>query len=135
MAVRNSLGADTAKYRRERKRSTRAVVLGPRVTTATKLLPELKIIPVFALDLTTADSDGQLWDFDSKVMGERACKKVREERPLLFIGSPMCTAFSTWQRINDKIGCPVTVAVEKRRAVGHLDFCCQLYRGQLGNCR
>ena len=38
----------------------------PRVTAATKLLPELKIIPGFALDLTTADTDGALWDFDSK---------------------------------------------------------------------
>ena len=72
IAVLNSLGADTAKHRRERKRSMRAVVseiYSPRrVTAATKLLPELKIIPGFALDLTTADVDGQLWDFDSKAM-------------------------------------------------------------------
>ena len=107
------------------------------MTAATKLLPELKIIPGFALDLTTADSDGQLWDFDkcSKVMRERALKKVREERPSLLVGSPMCTAFCTWQRINDKIRCPVTVAAEKRRAVEHLEFCCQLYREQLRNGR
>ena len=84
----------------------------PRVTAATKLLPELRLIPGFALDLTTADVDGALWDFDSKVMRDRAMKKVKEERPQLLIGSPMCTAFSTWQRINDKIRCPVTVAAE-----------------------
>ena len=64
-------------------------------------------------------------------MMERALKKIREERPLLLIGSPICTAFSTWQRIDDKIRCPVTVAAEKRRAAEHLEFCTQLYREQL----
>ena len=57
------------------------------MTAATKLFPELRIIPGFALDMTTTDIDGQLWDFDSKVMRDRAIKKIREERPLLFIGS------------------------------------------------
>ena len=97
MAVLSSLGADTAKYRRERSKSIRAVVSEiyspPRVTAATKLLPELRIIPGFALDLTTADTDGQLWDFDSKAMRERDLKKVREERPLLLIGPPHVHSF------------------------------------------
>ena len=47
----------------------------------------------------------------------------------------MCTAFSTWQRINDKIRCPVTVAVERKRAVEHLDFCMELYREQMRHGR
>ena len=51
-----------------------------------KLLPELKLIPGFALDLTTADVDGRLWDFDDKVMRERAMRKVKEERPQLLVG-------------------------------------------------
>ena len=63
MAVLNSLAADTAKYRRERSKSIRAMVSEiyspPRVTAATKLLPALRIIPGFAPDLTTADTDGQ----------------------------------------------------------------------------
>ena len=125
--------------RRERSKSIRAAVSEiyspPRVTTATKLLPELRIIPGFALDLTTADTDGQLCDFDSKVMRERALKKVREERPLLLIGSPMCTVFSAWHRINDKIRCPGSVAADQRRAVEHLEFCAQLYREHLKNGR
>ena len=45
MAVLNSLGADTAKYRRERSKSIRAAVSEiyspPRVTAAIKLLPEI----------------------------------------------------------------------------------------------
>ena len=130
MSVIRSLGGDHQRYKRECKRAVQAIVSEiyspPRVTAATKLLPELRLIPGFALDLTTADVDGALWDFDSKVMRDRAMKKVKEERPQLLIGSPMCTAFSTWQRINDKIRCPVTVAAERKRAVEHLDFCIEL---------
>ena len=78
-----------------------------------KLLPELKLIPGFALDLTTCDSDGASWDFDMKHMRDRAMSKLKNEKPLLLIGSPMCTAFSTWQRINDKVRDQFTVAMEK----------------------
>ena len=108
----------------------------PRVTAAaTKLLPELRLIPGFALDLTTADVDGRLWDFDDKVMRERAMRKVKEERPQLLIGSPMCTAFSTWQRINNGIRDPMVVAAERKRAVMHLEFSIELYREQLRHGR
>ena len=107
LSVIRSLGGDHQRYKRERSRAVKAVVSEiyspPRLTAATKLLPELRLIPGFALDLTTADVDGALWDFDSKVMRDRAMKKVREERPQLLIVSPMCTAFSTWQHINNLI--------------------------------
>ena len=135
LAVVRSLGGDRGKYKRERARALRAVVSEvyspPRVTAASKLLPELKLIPGFALDLTTADDDGSSWDFDSKVMRDRAMKKLKEEKPLLLVGSPMCTAFSTWQRINAKIRDPYVVECERRRAVMHLEFCIELYREQL----
>ena len=100
-----------------------AVYSPPRVTAATKLLPELRLIPGFALDLITADADGALWDFNMKVMRDRAMKRVKEERPMLLVGSPMCTAFSTWQRINHFIRDKYVVEAEKRRAVMHLEFC------------
>ena len=87
------------------------------------------------MDLTTADTDGALWDFDNKVMRDRAMKKLKEERPMLLVGSRMCTAFSTWQRISDKIRDPYIVECEKRRAVVHLEFCVELYREQLRNGR
>ena len=87
----------------------------PRVAAAAKPLPELKVIPKFALDLAVADHAGRWWDFDHKVVRDRACKKVVEERPMLLVGSPMCTAFSTWQRINDNIRDPMTIAVEFNR--------------------
>ena len=63
------------------------------MTAATKLLPELKIIPGVALDLTTADTDGRLWDFDEAEMRDRTLKRIAEEKPMLSVGLPMCTYF------------------------------------------
>ena len=54
---------------------------------------------------------------------------------MLLIGSPMCTAFYTWQRIDDKMLSPVTVAAEKKRAVEHLELCIELYREQMKHGR
>ena len=82
MSVINALGGNAGKYKRERKAAIRAVVSEiyspPRVTAAAKLLPELKIIAGFALDLTVADSDGRLWDFDDVVM--RPCAQAASRR-------------------------------------------------------
>ena len=47
----------------------------------------------------------------------------------------MCTAFSSWQRINDKIRDPAVCAAEKARALVHLSFCVELYREQLKHNR
>ena len=139
LSVVQALGGSSTQYKCERQTGIRAVVSEiyspPRVTAATKLLPELKIIPGFALDLATADVDGKLWDFDSKIMRNRAMQRVKDERPMVLVGSPMCTAFSTWQRINDKIRDPVGVAAEKKRAVVHLEFCIKLYREQMRHGR
>ena len=118
MAVVRALGGDSQRYRRERSKAVKAIVAEiyspPRVTAAAKLLPELRLIPGFALDLTTEDSDGRKWDFDEKEMRDRAKQRLADEQPMLLVGSPMCTAFSTWQRINDKLRDPVTVAAERR---------------------
>ena len=139
LSIIKTLGGDQNKYRRERQRAVRAIVSEvyspPRVTAATKLLPELQLMPGFALDLTTVDSDSRPWDFDEKVMRERALERVRREKPLLLVGSPMCTAFSTWQRINNKIRDKYVVEAEKKRAVMHLEFCIELYREQLKHGR
>ena len=67
MNVVRALGGSDRKFRRHRNKALKAVVsemyLLPRVTAAAKLLPELRVLPGFALDLTTADEDGPLWDF------------------------------------------------------------------------
>ena len=92
MNVVRALGGSDRKFKRHRDRALQAVVSEiyspPRVTAAAKLLSELRVIPGFALDLTTADEDGSLWDFDSKVMRDRAMARVWSERPLLLTSSP-----------------------------------------------
>ena len=89
MSVINALGGNAGKYKRKRKAAIRAVVSEiyspPRVTAAAKLMPELKMIPGFALDRTVADSDCRLWDFDNVVMRDRARKRLLSERPMLLV--------------------------------------------------
>ena len=43
----------------------------------------------------------------------------------------MCRAFSTWQRINNKIRNPMIVAKELKRIKEQLEFCAELYREQI----
>ena len=97
MSVIGALGGNAGKYKRERKAAIRAVVSEiyspPRVTAAAKLLPKLKMIPGFALDLTMADTDGRLWDFDDVVMRDRARKRLHDERPMLLV-DPRCVLHS-----------------------------------------
>ena len=40
------------------------------------------------------------WNFDLEADRERAKKKIREEKPMLLVGSPPCTFFSTLQELN-----------------------------------
>ena len=44
-----------------------------------------------SLDLATCDSKGRPWDFDLPVMRQAAIDHVVRDKPLLLIGSPMCT--------------------------------------------
>ena len=84
------LGGNVKKYRRERARAMRRLVAevysAPRVTQMLKHMPGLGLVPGFALDLTTVDTDGRSWDFTDSEMRERARRKVREEKPFILIG-------------------------------------------------
>ena len=70
LGVVRVLGDCSSQYQRERGKSMRAIVSEiyspPRVTAATKLQREIKIILGFALDLTTADTDDRLWGFSTR---------------------------------------------------------------------
>ena len=61
LSVVRSLAGNVGKYKRERNQALKAVIRevysAPRNTAAIKLLPELRLIPGFALDLTTIDED------------------------------------------------------------------------------
>ena len=98
------------------------------MTAATKLLPELRCVPGFALDLTVQDEDGRPWEFDIAENRQRAREMVLMQRPMLLVGSPMCTAFSTWQYINRQKRDPSVVSREYVRAMVHIRFVMELYQ-------
>ena len=99
-----ALGGQRAGYQREWKQAVRRMVAevysAPRVTKALKLLPILKLLPGFALDLSGEDDEGQSWDFTRAQMREKARALVLKTKPLLLIGSPPCTQFCSWQTLN-----------------------------------
>ena len=89
----------------------------------------------FALDLTVIDpEDGMPWDFGRPEKRQKAYRMVQEEKPMLLIGSPMCTAFSNLQKFNRR----KNPAMHQRMldyAVMHISFCISLYRLQMAEGR
>ena len=131
-----NLGADPRSYRREKKRAFRNIVSEiyspPRVTDMIRKVANGKLLPGFALDLTTVDpDDGQPWDFDLKVKREKALKLIREQKPMFVIGSPMCTAWCTWQALNAQKRPRHVVQREGEKARLHLEFAASIYREQV----
>ena len=78
------------------------------------------------MDLTVPDQNGEPWDFSWPSMRIKAVKLLDEQKPILLVGIPMCTAFSTWQLINDKKRDPKIVKSEKKSGRGHLSWMCKL---------
>ena len=93
------------------------------------------ILPGFALDLTTNDTDGRHWDFDEEEMRDRAWAKIKSEQPLVLIGSPMCTACNAWQHINNSKRDPAITSKEYERGLSHFRICSELYEYQLSQGR
>ena len=58
--------------------------------------------PGWSLDLSTTNAAGRPWDFNLPECLVEAKRLVLEKRPLLLIGSPMCTWFSQLQNLNQK---------------------------------
>ena len=129
-----SIGGHTMKYAREMRKQVRAVlseIYSPeRVTAAAKLLPGLGIAPGFALDVTRCNDKGEPWDFDIAARREEALAKVESEKPMMLVGSPMCTAFCAWQKLNEHKKDPERAKAEWAKAMVHLKFVCQLYELQ-----
>ena len=99
------LGAHTGAFKRENRKAYNRIVSEiyspPRVTRMASSLPSLKVLPGYAFDITTNDpDDGEPWDFDAPAKREKARRLIREQKPLFLVGSPMCTAWCTWQRLN-----------------------------------
>ena len=64
------------------------------------------------------------WDFNNEEQRMRAVNYIEKEKPMLLIGSPMCTAFSQLQRLNAKNAHSVT---KMKEAINHMKFVTKLY--------
>ena len=60
---------------------------------------------------------------------------MEEQEPMFLIGIPMCTAFSSWQRLNALKRDPEVVRREYIKAMVHMQFVCELYRVQMDSGR
>ena len=134
------MGSSGRHYRRDGRRAMRKIVSEiyspPRVT---KLMRELKsryLVPGFAFDLTVADEDGTPWDFSDPDKREKARRRLREQKPYVLIGSPMCKEFSTWQRLNEaRSKDPEAMQRARIAATVHIDFVASLYEEQIDGGR
>ena len=69
----------------------------PRMTQMAK---QVRMKAGFALDLTTTDDNGVVWDLSKANMREKALKLQMETEPIMLILSPPCTMLSSLQNIN-----------------------------------
>jgi len=134
LALTVSLGGCNSRSRATLGRRYRAVVLEvyspPRVAQAAAILADLEIDPGLSLDITTCDEFGVPWDFNKKSMRAKARRRFDEQGLGLFVGSPMGTAYSAWQRIS-KIRSPIEHKKKLREARVHRKFVCELYELQM----
>ncbi len=131
------LGSTGRSHRRETRRACRRIVSEvfspPRVTALLKETRHRHLVPGFALDLTVIDpDDGQAWDFNDPLKREKARRMIHRQKPYLLIGSPECTAFSTWQALNiARSARPEQLRRQKIASTVHLKFMTELYQDQV----
>ena len=83
-----------------------------------------------AFDMKLAKEDGTHWDL-SKPEEQQQCRNILERRrPLLLIGSPMCTMFSRLMQLNRKHFTDEEWKAKMEDAKAHLRFAFELYRWQ-----
>ena len=101
----NILDSQGKSHERDRhqalKRLVSEVYSPPRITLEIMRGGFRNLTLCLALDLTIkVPDDGMPLDFFSKFKRIKARELLRHSQPVLLIGSPMRTAFSTWQRLN-----------------------------------
>lgn len=84
-----------------------------------------------SLGMTTRDADGRAWDFNIPEMRKRAARRVLEDKPILLIGSHMCTVYSTMNHINHAEMAPEVVQARFEHASKHLEFATTFYKIQV----
>ncbi len=128
------LGGSKQAYRRERKNMVNAIVSeiysAPRVTKVLKMMPSCEVLPGFALDLTTTNARGEPWDFANADRRREARKLIEQEKPYILIGSPMCSPWSSLQRMSENRRSPEELDRMRVQAEVHLRFVCELYKAQ-----
>jgi len=133
----NQMGGAGRQYRREARGAARKIVSEvyspPRVTKLLKEQRSRHLMPGFAFDITVADpEDGTPWDFSRESKRRKARAMLREQRPYVLIGSPMCTHFCTWQALNAAKAQDVTAMRRARAAaIVHMNFVAELYQEQM----
>ena len=56
---------------------------------------------------------------------------VEKQKPLILVGSPMCTAFCAGPKLNQQRRDPEVVERELRKATMHMEFVCKLHKAQV----
>ena len=87
------------------------------------------------MDLTVTDDQGQPWDFSKHECREKARQLIHKTKPLLLVGSPMCTWFSLLQNLNKKHMSPEDWNKGYRKATEHIKFVFELYDIQVRSGR
>ena len=114
---------------RKRANDVSEIYSPPRITAAAK---DVRIKSGWALELTTGDENGCPWDFNLKRNRDRAKALICESKPMVLVGSPMCTWFSRLQALNkNRYKDPKAAEEMLRNSVGHMQFECELYEEQM----
>ena len=136
-----ALGSSGRSYNRETRAACRRLVSEmyspPRVTAEIKRQRHKHLVAGLALDVTVLDpDDGMPWDFNVAAKREKARRKMAEQKPFQLIGSPMCTAFSSWQALNEAKSKDVEAILRaKLHAIVHMEFMMELYQAQVDGGR
>ena len=101
----------------------------PRVA---KLASKVQLTPGFSIDIREVDpDDGQPWDLNVQSKRTKLRNRVINERPLLLVGCPPCTVFSSLFWTNVSRMNPQDVRDKIREGLRHLLFCIELYKIQI----
>ena len=100
----------------------------PRITN---MANEMGLRGGWSMDITTQDTDGRAWDFIILEMRNRAARRIIQDKPLLLIGSLMCTIHTVANHVNHARMDPEVVQARFRYAWKHLEFAAKLYKMQL----
>ena len=96
-----------------------------------KMASEMGLRAGWSMDIITNDLDGNSWDFNIPEMRNRAARRMLEDKPLLSVGSPMCTIHSVINNVNHARMDPSVVKGRFAYARRHLEFAMKLYKLQI----